>query len=63
MFFAVQYMIFMFTLKSSEALHFDKHNIIEFLKDFEKLCDEYKVTVKKNELSSFVIINDKLLSL
>ena len=45
--FAVQYIMFIFTLKSSETLHFDEHNIIEFLKYFEKLCDEYKITVKK----------------
>ena len=45
--FAVKYMIFMLVLKSLKTLHFNKHNIIEFLKHFEKLCDEYKVFVKK----------------
>ena len=47
MFFAVQYIMFMFVLKFFEALHFDEHNIIEFFKRFEKLCDEYEITVKK----------------
>ena len=31
----------------SEALHFDEHNIIKFLKRFEKQCDEYEVIDKK----------------
>ena len=30
-----------------ETLHFDKHNIIKFLKRFEKQCDEYKIINKK----------------
>ena len=47
MLFAVQYIMLMFASKSSEALHFDEHNIIEFFKRFKKLCDEYKITVKK----------------
>ena len=47
MFFAVRYMMFMFASKSSKTLHFDEHNIIEFLKRFEKLCDEYEIIVKK----------------
>ena len=37
----------MFALKSSEALHFDEHNIIKFLKRFKKLCNKYKIIVKK----------------
>ena len=53
MFFAVRYMMFMFALRSSETLHFDEHNIIKFLKRFEKLCDEYKVTVKKRWIKLF----------
>ena len=47
MFFAVRYMMLMSALKFSEALHFNEHNIIEFFKRFEKLCDEYEITVKK----------------
>ena len=45
--------MFMFASKSSEALHFDEHNIIEFLKRFEKLCDEYKISVKKRWIKLF----------
>ena len=37
----------MLASKSLEVLHFDEHNIIEFLERFEKLCDEYEVAVKK----------------
>ena len=51
--FAVQYMMFIFISKSLETLHFDEHNIIEFLKCFEKLCDEYKITVKKQWIKLF----------
>ena len=47
MFFAVRYIILMFALKFFKALHFDEHNIIEFFKHFEKLYDEYEITVKK----------------
>ena len=46
-FFAVKYMMFMFILKFSEALHFDEHNIIKFFERFEELCDEYEIVVKK----------------
>ena len=53
MFFAVRYMMFMFALKSSKTLHFDEYNIIEFLKRFKKLCDEYKITVKKRWIKFF----------
>ena len=45
--FAVKYMMFMFASKSSKTLHFDEHNIIEFFKRFEKLCDKYEIVVKK----------------
>ena len=45
--FAVKYMMFMFISKFSKMLHFNEHNIIKFLKRFEKLCDEYKIAVKK----------------
>ena len=37
----------MFTLKFSKTLHFDKNNIIEFLKRLKELCDEYKIIIKK----------------
>ena len=47
MFFAVRYMIFMSISKFSETLHFDEYNIIEFLKRFKKLCDEYEIIMKK----------------
>ena len=53
----------MFALRFSETLHFDEHNIIEFLKRFEKLCDKYKIIVKNDELNSFVTVNDRLLNL
>ena len=46
-FFAIKYMMFMLASKSSKALYFDEHNIIEFFKRFEELCDEYKISVKK----------------
>ena len=46
-FFEIQYMIFISALIFSEALYFNEHKIIEFLKRFEKLYDEYKITVKK----------------
>ena len=45
--FAVKYIMFMLVSRFSKALHFDKHNIIEFFKRFEKLCDEYKIIAKK----------------
>ena len=45
--FAVQYIMFMFISKSSEILHFDEYNIIDFFKRFEKLCDKHKITIKK----------------
>ena len=47
MLFAVRYIMLMFASKFFEALHFDEHNIIEFFKRFEKLCDEYEIIVKK----------------
>ena len=31
----------------SESLHFDEHNIIEFLKRFDKRYDDYKIIEKK----------------
>ena len=37
----------MLTLKFLKALHFNKHNIIEFFERFKKLCDEYKIIIKK----------------
>ena len=49
----VQYMMFMLTSKFSEALHFDEHNIIEFLKRFEKQCDEYEIIEKKRWIKLF----------
>ena len=51
--FAVKYIMFMFALKSSETLHFDEHNIIEFFKRFEKLCDKYEVVIKKRWIKFF----------
>ena len=51
--FAVRYMMFMSASKSSETLHFNEHNINEFLKRFEKLCDKYEVTVKKRWIKLF----------
>ena len=39
--------MFIFISKFSETLHFDEHNIIKFFERFEKLCDEYKIVVKK----------------
>ena len=47
MLFAIRYMMFMSALKFSEALHFNEHNIIKFFERFKKLCDEYKIIVKK----------------
>ena len=52
-FFAVKYMMFMFILKFSKVLHFDEHNIIKFFKRFKKLCDKYKITVKKRWIKLF----------
>ena len=46
-------MIFIFASKSSETLHFDEHNIIEFLKRFKKLCNKYKIIVKKQWIKLF----------
>ena len=43
MFATVRYMMFMSASESSEALHFDEHNITEFFERFEKQCDEYEV--------------------
>ena len=43
----VRYMMFMFVSKFLKALHFDEHNIIEFLERFEKHCDEYEIIEKK----------------
>ena len=37
----------MFISKFSKVLHFNEHNIIEFFECFEKLCDEYKIFIKK----------------
>ena len=37
----------MFASESSEALHFDEHNITKFLKRFEKHCNEYEVINEK----------------
>ena len=37
----------MLASESSKILHFDKHNIIEFLKRFEKQCNEYEIIDKK----------------
>ena len=45
--------MFMFISKFLKMLHFDEHNIIEFLKHFEKLCDEYEVFVKKRWIKLF----------
>ena len=52
-FFAIKYMMFMLASKFSKALHFDEHNIIEFFKRFEKLCDEYEIIVKKRWIKLF----------
>ena len=43
----VRYMMFMLASKFSETLHFDEHNITEFLEHFEEQYDEYKVIEKK----------------
>ena len=40
-------MMFMLASESSETLHFDEHNITEFLEHFEEQCDEYEVIEKK----------------
>ena len=53
MLFAVWYIMLMSASKFFKALHFDEHNIIEFFKRFEKLCDEYKITVKKRWIKLF----------
>ena len=37
----------MLASRSSETLHFDEHNITEFLERFEEQCDEYEVIEKK----------------
>ena len=37
----------MFASRFSKTLHFDEHNITEFLERFEKQCNEYKVIEKK----------------
>ena len=52
-FFAIKYMMFMFVSKSSKTLHFDEHNIIEFLERFEKLYNEYKIIMKKQWVKLF----------
>ena len=52
-FFAIKYMMFMFISKSSETLHFDEYNIIKFLERFKKLCDEYKIIIKKRWIKFF----------
>ena len=49
----VRYMMFMFVSKSSRALHFDEHNITEFLERFEEQCDEYEVIEKKRWIKLF----------
>ena len=40
-------MMFMLVSESSEALHFDEHNITKFLKRFEKQCDKYEIIDEK----------------
>ena len=45
--------MFILVSKSSKTLHFDEHNIIEFFKRVGKLCDEYKIIVKKEEIKFF----------
>ena len=52
-FFAVRYMMLMFASRFLKALHFDEHNIIEFLERFEELCDEYEIAVKKRWVKFF----------
>ena len=47
MFSTVWHTMFMLASKFSKALHFDKHNIIKFLKRFEEQYNEYKVIKKK----------------
>ena len=44
---AVRYMVPMPAPGSPGALHFDGHNITEFLERFEELCDEYGVAVEE----------------
>ena len=46
-FFAIKYIMFIFISKFSEMLYFDKHNIIKFFGRFKKLCNEYKIFIKK----------------
>ena len=43
----VQYIMFMLVSRFLETLHFDKHNITEFLGHFEEQCDEYEIIEKK----------------
>ena len=43
----VRYMMFIPVSKFSKILHFDEHNIIEFLERFEKQYDEYEIIEKK----------------
>ena len=47
MFAIVRYMMFILASKFSETLHFDKHNITNFFKRFEKQCDEYEIIKKE----------------
>ena len=37
----------MLASKFSETLHFDEHNITEFLERFEKQCNEYEIIEEK----------------
>ena len=37
----------MLALRFSETLHFDEHNITNFLEHFEKQCDEYEIIEKE----------------
>ena len=43
----VRYIMFMLASRSLKTLHFDEHNITEFLEHFEKQCNEYKIIKKK----------------
>ena len=43
----VQYMMFISISKFLKALHFDEHNVIKFLKPFEKQYNEYEVMGKR----------------
>ena len=51
-------MIFIFISKFLKILRFNKHNLIEFFKRFEKLCDEYEILIKNNELNFLNIAKD-----